>query len=416
MSYPFRPDCRRNVKKECSPPVWLTDWVKEFFRKADMVLLALILSASLFGVALIYSATRYLYPNNTRYVPIQLVAIALGVVAYFVMSFVDVELFTEKSWKWMFGFNVFIILLLKTPFGTGAESTGNNSWLAFPFLPINIQPAEVAKVFFVLLLALQCRKLQDWGISRFTSVVQLAGHTLFMAGLIAMVSGDFGMVLVYLGLFVVIAWTAGVKKRWFLLGAASVVGAFLLVWDHIPAYIQGRFTVVVDHILGNPDTLHNQTQGDGWQQTRSILAIGSGGVFGQGYLQGTQTQSTSKSALPARHTDEIFAVCGEELGLIGCVAVMLLLTAIILRCIWVARRAASPMAAYIAMGYAAMLLLQTGINIGMCLYVFPVVGLTLPFFSYGGSSIITLYACMGIVSGIKMRSLPSWLRDRSQLS
>ena len=403
------------TEKECSQPVWLTDWVKEFFRKSDMVLLALILAASLFGVVLIYSATRYLGQDGIRYVPIQIVSILLGVVAYFIMSFVDVELFTEKSWKWMFGFNVFIVLLLLTPFGVGAETTGNNSWLAFPFLPVNIQPAEVAKVFFVLLLALQCRKLQDWGISRFTSVVQLAGHTLFMAGLIAVISGDFGMSLVYLGLFVIMAWTAGVKKRWFLLGLAGSAGGTALVWSHLPSYIQERFTVVIDHITGNPETLYQQTQVRGWQQTRSILAIGSGGVFGQGYLQGTQTQSTSSESLPALYTDEIFAVCGEELGLIGCVAVMLLLTAIILRCIWVARRASSPMSAYIAMGYAAMLLLQTVINIGMCLYVFPVVGLTLPFFSYGGSSIITLYACMGIVSGIKMRSLPSWLRDRSQL-
>ena len=396
--------------------MWLTDWVKEFFRKADLVLLALILAASLFGVALIYSATRFMGVSGARFVPIQLAAIALGVVVYFVMSFVDVELFTEKSWKWMFGFNVFIILLLLTPFGVGAETTGNNSWLAFPFLPVNIQPAEVAKVFFVLLLAYQCRQLQNWGISRFTSVVQLAGHTLFMAGLIAVVSGDFGMSLVYLGLFVIMAWTAGVKKRWFLLGLIAMAAAVFLAWPHLPSYIQERFTVVIDHITGNPETLYQQTQGRGWQQSRSILAIGSGGLFGQGYLQGTQTQSASEEALPARYTDEIFAVCGEELGMAGCLAVILLLSAIILRCIWVARRANSPMSAYIAMGYAAMLLLQTVINIGMCLYVFPVVGLTLPFFSYGGSSIITLYACMGIVSGIKMRSLPSWLRDRNQLN
>ena len=280
---------------------------------------------------------------------------------------------------------------------------------------MNIQPAEVAKVFFVLLLALQCRNLQDWGISRFTSVVQLAGHTLFMAGLIAVISGDFGMVLVYLGLFVIMAWTAGVKKRWFLLGVIAIAAALFLAWPRLPLYIQNRFTVVIDHITGNQATLYEQTQAAGWQQTRSILAIGSGGVFGQGYLQGTQTQSASREALPARHTDEIFAVCGEELGMVGCLVVILLLAAIILRCVWVARRAGSPMSAYIAMGYAAMLLIQTGINIGMCLYVFPVVGLTLPFFSYGGSSIITLYACMGIVSGIKMRSLPSWLRDRNQL-
>ncbi|WP_294475523.1 FtsW/RodA/SpoVE family cell cycle protein [uncultured Intestinimonas sp.] len=393
----------------------LTPWIKEFFRKADIVLLALILAASIFGVVLIYSATRYLGASSWRYVPIQLVSIVLGIAAYFVLSFVDVELFTERSWKWMFGFNVFLILLLKTPFGVGGETTGNNSWLAFPFLPFNIQPAEVAKVFFVLLLALQCRKLQDWGISRFSSVVQLAGHTLFMAGLIAAVSGDFGMSLVYLGLFVIMAWTAGVKKRWFLLGVIAIAAALFLAWPRLPLYIQNRFTVVIDHITGNQATLYEQTQAAGWQQTRSILAIGSGGVFGQGYLQGTQTQSASREALPARHTDEIFAVCGEELGMVGCLVVILLLAAIILRCVWVARRAGSPMSAYIAMGYAAMLLIQTGINIGMCLYVFPVVGLTLPFFSYGGSSIITLYACMGIVSGIKMRSLPSWLRDRNQL-
>ena len=284
------------------------------------------------------------------------------------MSFVDVELFTERSWKWMLFFNVCIILMLLTPFGVGKEQTGNNSWLAFPFLPMNIQPAEVAKIFFVLLLV-----------------------------------------------FVIIAWTAGVKKRWFLLALVLGVAAVIIVWPHVPGYIQGRFTVVIDHITGNPDTYVEQTQGRGWQQTRSILAIGSGGLFGQGYLQGTQTQSASEEALPARHTDEIFAVCGEEFGMVGCILVILLLTAIILRCVWVARRANSPMAAYVAMGYAAMLLLQTVINIGMCLYVFPVVGLTLPFFSSGGSSIITLYACMGIVSGIKMRSLPSWLRDRSQL-
>ena len=90
-----------------------------------------------------------------------------------------------------------------------------------------------------------------------------------------------------------------------------------------------------------------------------------------------------------------------------------LLSLIILRCIWVARNANSPFHAYVAMGMAGMLLIQVAANVGMCLFVFPVMGLTLPFFSYGGSSIITLYAAMGIVSSIKARNLPSWLRDRS---
>ena len=94
---------------------------------------------------------------------------------------------------------------------------------------------------------------------------------------------------------------------------------------------------------------------------------------------------------------------------------VLLLLAIILRCVWVSRRAKSPMSCFMAMGFAGMLMVQVLLNVGMCLYVTPVIGLTLPFISYGGSSTLTLFIAMGIVSGIKMRSLPSWLKDRSEL-
>ena len=149
---------------------------------------------------------------------------------------------------------------------------------------------------------------------------------------------------------------------------------------------------------------------EGWHQGRSIIAFGSGGWFGQGLFHGTQTQSDSNS-LPARHTDFIFSVAGEELGYIGCIAIIVLLVAIILRCLVVARQAKTPMGALICVGFAAMLGFQMLENIGMCIFVMPVIGLTLPFFSYGGSSLLTVFAAMGIVSGVKMRSLPEWLRD-----
>ena len=400
------------LRKEALPLTWLSDSFKEFFRKGDLLLLALCLAASGFGMVLVFSATRYL--NSDRYVLVQGAAHRLGVLVYILMSSVDIELFTERSWKFLLLFNVLIILAL-VPFGVGAETTGNKSWIPLPVIPVNVQPAEVAKLTFVLLFAWQCIKLREHGISRFTSVVQLAGHMGLMCGLIGAISGDFGMVLTYLFMFVVIAWVAGVKKRWFVLGIGGAAGATALIWPHMPAYLTGRFTVVIDHILGNPDTIYEQTMGKGWQQSRSVLAIGSGGLTGQGYLKGIQTQSASADSLPARYTDEIFAVCGEEFGLLGCCLLLLLLGAIIVRCFWVARRACSPQSALIAAGYGGMLLIQVGVNVGMCLYIFPVVGLTLPFVSSGGSSIITMFAAMGIVSGIKMRSLPSWLRDRSRL-
>lgn len=391
---------------------WFTDSLREFFRKGDLLLLSLCIAASGYGLVLIYSATRYI--GGYRNMIIQSVAIVLGIVVYIFISSVDVELITEKSWKFLLAFNAVFVLLTRTPLGV--EVNGNRSWIHIPGFPFNIQPAEIVKLSFVLLLAWQCIKLRERGISRPTSVFQIAGHTLVMAGLIAISSGDFGMVLTYLFIFVVVSWAGGVKKRWFLLAIVVCVAAVVLIWPHVSDdYRFQRFTVVVDHLTGNEETIYQQTQGTGWQQTRSIMAIGSGGLTGMGYLQGPQTQSRSKSSLPARETDEIFAVCGEEFGLVGCVLLLLILSLIILRCIWVAKRARSLQSALISMGFAGMLLAQVAVNVGMCLYIFPVVGLTLPFISYGGSSIVTMYAAMGLVSSIKMRSLPSWLSDRSNL-
>lgn len=391
---------------------WLRDSLREFFRKGDLVLLSLCVAASAYGLVLIYSATRYLESN--RNVIVQSVAIVLGILVYIALSSVDFELLTEKSWKLLLAFNVVFNLLTLTPLGL--ERNGNRSWLGVEGFPVNIQPAEITKLSFVLLLAWQCVKLRDRGISRPSSLFQLAGHTVLLCGIITVASGDFGMAFTYLFIFVIMAWSAGVQKRWFLLAAVLVVAAILLIWPHVSDdYRMARFTVVVDHLTGNTETLYEQTQGVGYQQTRSLLAIGSGGLFGMGYLQGVQTQSSSTVSLIARETDSIFAVCGEELGLVGCTLVLLLLAAIILRCIWVSRRARSPQSALIAMGFAGMLLVQTAVNVGMCLYLFPIIGLTLPFFSYGGSSIVTMFAAMGIVSSIKTRSLPSWLRDRSRI-
>lgn len=393
---------------------WLRDSLSDFWKRGDKLLLALCLAASLFGLALIYSATRYLTVNRDRSVIIQAVGILLGVVVYVLLSSVDLELFTEKTWKLLFLFNIGFNLLVRTPLGV--EVGGNLNWIRIPGLPMNIQPAEITKLTFILLFAYQCTKLQEKGISRPSSVFQLAAHAGLMAGLIVAVSGDKGMPLVFLFLFIVMCWCAGVKLRWYALAAAVCAVGILVLWPRVSnQYWAQRITVVIDHITGNSATLDSQTQGIGWQQTRSVLAIGSGGLWGLGYLKGIQTQSPYEPALNARSTDEIFAVCGEELGLAGCAVIILLLAAIIARCVWVARKAPSPMTALTVMGYAGMLLFQSVLNIGMCLYVLPIVGLTLPFFSYGGSSIITMFAAMGAVSSVKTRSLPSWLQDRSTM-
>ena len=385
--------------------------IQEFLKKGDVILLVLCLLASSYGVALIFSATRY--NDNNRPVAIQILAILLGVVVYVLCTFVDFQLFAEKNWKLLLGGSVVFILLLLTPLGNDHNS-GNLNWLDIPHFPVEIQPNEIDKIPFILLLALLIHKIQADGrdIGSVLSVFQIGAYAAFMLGLIALGCGDMGMCVVYTFIFAVMAWSAGVKLRWFVLVGGALVIGFVVLWffvlPHTEAwdklYLVKRFRVLFDHSY--------DPQGIGHQQTRAILAIGSGQIFGKGYLQGSMTQSEYSSTLPARHTDFIFAVCGEELGMVGCLVLLLLLSLIILRCIWVARNAASPFHAYVAMGMAGMLLIQVAANVGMCLFVFPVMGLTLPFFSYGGSSIITLYAAMGIVSSVKARALPSWLRDR----
>ena len=352
----------------------------EFLKKGDLVLLSLCLLTSGFGVALIFSATRY--NQNNRPVVIQCVAILLGVAVYLLCTFVDFQLFVEKNWKWLFGGSVFFLLLLLTPLGNDHNS-GNLNWLDIPGFPLEIQPNEIIKIPFILLLSLQITKIQDRGqsISSLPSLVQIGGHAAFMLALIAGICGDMGMCVVYLFIFAVMAWGAGVKKRWFLLAGSALVIGFAVLWIFIlpntaawdSLYLVKRFRVLFDHSY--------DPQGIGFQQTRSILALGSGQLFGQGYLHGNMTQSEHASTLPARHTDFIFAVCGEELGMIGCLALLLLLALVILRCLWVARNASSPFHAYVAVGMAGMLIIQIAANVGMCLFVFPVMGLTLPFVS-----------------------------------
>ena len=379
----------------------IPDALREFRHRGDSLLFILCMLASLYGLTLIYSATRYA-PSLHSAVWKQACALLIGIAAFLLLNFIDVESLLEQYWKILPFFN-FGLLLLLVPFGND-NGTGNKSWLSIPGTPFNLQPAEIIKLTFVLLLALQFSRLRDRGVSRPFSILQTAGHTLLFCGFIWVVSGDMGMILVYLFIFLIMAWAAGVRFFWFAAGLAGAAGTGVLLWPRLPSYVQGRMLVVLNH---NLDPL-----GKGFQQTRSLLSIGSGQILGQGYLHGLQTQSTASSSLPARHTDFIFSVAGEELGLWGCLLILLLLGAIVLRCLQIARTAHSPLCCWIAVGYGGMLAVQTLLNVGMCLFTAPVVGLTLPFFSYGGSSLVTLFVAMGILSGIWMRSRPGWLRDR----
>ena len=143
------------------------------------------------------------------------------------------------------------------------------------------------------------------------------------------------------------------------------------------------------------------------QTTYGKIAIGSGQLTGQGLTHGTMTQLQN---VPENQTDYIFSVAGEELGFLGCIAIILLLSLLIARLFYVSYRASTPFSSLLAVGVAGMFLFQTFMNIFMNVGLLPVMGLTLPFFSYGGTSVLTMYAALGIAAGVRMREKPSWLQ------
>ena len=363
--------------------------IGEAFRRGDLVLLLMCVALNIFGMLMIASTTNQM--GATRYLVIQGVAATLGIMMYVLVSSIDTERFSENRY-WLVVFNC-VLLLMLIPFGTD-NNTGNKSWLDFPFLPIDIQPAEICKITFILIMASVMASFQS-RISSVRSVFTMAFHLALLAGLNLVLSDDLGVTMIFVFIFVGMAFCGGVSGLWFLAAAGGLVALFPILWNMLDNYQRLRFEV-----LFNPD-LDPMGTGARYHTVRALRSLTGGGMTGQGLFQGHRTQT--EGALFAQHTDYIFAAIGEELGFVGCALVVVALLAIIARCIWVGTRSPDYMRRLVCFGAASALIFQVTSNIGMCIGITPVIGLTLPFVSYGGSSLLSLYAMLGLVSGVYAR-------------
>ncbi len=364
----------------------------EFYRRGDLLLLFLCVVTTVFGIVMIASATRY--SSSSRYLIVQIASLILGVILYIAVSLLDIEIVAEHR-ELLLAFNV---LFMSTLLIWGVEgNTGNRAWLDLPVLPVNIQPAELCKITFVIALA-KTMSNNRAKLSSVKSVASIVLQTVMMMGLIVVISRDAGSAIVFLFIFLVVAYAGGVRAWWFLAGFALAAAAFPILWKY---FVRGDQK---DRILMFFDeTIDPNGKGVRWDTNRSIAMLSGGGISGQGLFHGSMLRN---HAIAAQHTDFIFSAIGEELGILGCLFTLLLLSAIVARCVHVGLKTPNYMNRLICIGIAAMLIFQILINVGMCIGVAPVVGLTLPFVSYGGSSIVTLYLAMGLVSSIHMRPDP----------
>ena len=370
--------------------------LKNFFRKGDMVLLMLCLATSAFGCLVVASATNAVkFGHSSRYMLVQVGCTVLGLLMYAIMSSIDTDFFSEHRTAFTI-FNIFLLLLL-IPFGTD-NHTGNKSWIPLPFIGVHVQPAEICKIFYIVIMASVMAAHQN-RISNYRSVFHMLFHLALVAGVNYVVSSDLGVTLIFVAIFAGMFIAGGVKMWWTIGGVSAVIAAFPVIWANFLSEKQKNRILV----LFMPDVVDPTGLDERWHTTQSLNSLTGGGMLGQGLFNGNRTQG---GQLFAQHTDYIFSSIGEEMGYVGCILVVALMIAIIGRCIWVGTRSKDYMRRMVCFGAAFALMFQVMINVGMCLGVMPVIGLTLPLISYGGSSIIAVYTMLGLVSGVHARPAP----------
>lgn len=354
------------------------------WRHFDVWLLAVVAVLSIAGVALIQSAIGG-NENLAELVPRQAIYAAISLAGVIVVAAIDYRVWSALTRP----IYLFILALLGGILAAGIVGFGAARW--FNVGIAYVQPSEVAKVGMVLVLAdYFARNRETIGsfrtISRSLLLTAAPGALIF-------IQPDLKTAVILAVIWFALAFACGLRPRHVaaLAGTGLVLPA--LAWPLMQPYQQAR---VIQFLFPDPEAQYGAT----YNVNQALIAIGSGGWFGQGYGAGTQAQLRF---LKVRHTDFIFSVISEEFGFVGALVVLLLLGFVILRCLRAAGRARDTYGALICYGVAMLLFLQVAFNVGMNLNLFPVSGLTLPFLSYGGSSLLASLLGIGLVESVVLR-------------
>ena len=356
----------------------------DFVRESDKVLLSLLFIAAGYGCIAVFSATHYMESLRPFLVHTFCLVAGFGVVV--VGSLIE---YTSLMKIWpIFAFLGIVPVLLTFFIGYAPAGTDDKAWLNLGFT--TFQPSELLKICFVISFSAHLTKAGK-DINKIKTLIPLCIHGAIPVVLIHF-QGDDGTALVFAVMFVLMLWSAGVSWKYFVTAFSALVVSspiiyFFIMSDTHRERLKNMFDIDAD------------IKGVGWQQYRGRQALANGGFFGQGYLKGDLTQ-IGKSGVPEGHNDFIFVTIGEELGFLGCLVVIIILGAICIRCLQIAKLSAKNEGKYICVGIFAMLFAQVVINIGMCTSITPVIGVTLPFFSAGGTSLICLYSGMALVHNV----------------
>lgn len=362
--------------------------IADYIRECDKVLIALCCMASLYGGVAVLSA------GSIRQFIVQMLGFVIGVAVAIFISRFDYKIYKKL---WPLAVVVGLAPVILTFFiGYAPDGTDDKAWLLLPG-NISFQPSEFLKIIFIITFSLHLSAVQE-KLNKFYNVLLLCVHGAFPVLLIH-VQGDDGTAIVFFIMFLAMMFAAGLKVRYFVMAfiallAAVPIAYFYLMNDDQRTRILSLFNLEADLL------------GSGWQQWRGRIALANGGFWGKGLFEGDLVQSGS---IPEGYNDFIITAIGEELGFFGCLCVLGLLLAIGLRVLFVSHSSRDKMGSYICVGVFAMLLAQIIINVGMCISWLPVIGVTLPFFSAGGTSLLCLFCGVGLVLSVYIHRSSSTL-------
>ena len=367
---------------------------RRYWRNLDIPLILAVLGLILLGLFVIYSASasRLLNLNADpfHYVKRQAIAALVGFMGLIVVLSID-----YRAWRrWTKIGYLVTVLALAVILITGKIAQGSQRW--FSLGGFNIQPSELAKLVMIVVLAHLMEKQSN-----------IEGRKIFLPFVIIGVpmalvfrQPDVGTAMVFVGIVFAMTYIGGGDLRHLgiiaAVGIAAALAAILLSYYEvikiIKPYQLRRLLIFLDP--------YSDPTGDGWSVIQSIIAIGSGGFFGKGYLNGTQGQLYF---LPANHTDFIFSVAAEEFGFVGASAILLLYAFFIWRGIKIAINAKDRFGSLLAVGCISYFVCHLVINIGMTMGIMPITGLPLPFLTYGGSTLLTSLLAVGILLNVGLR-------------
>ncbi len=370
---------RRSASKEL---------LKRFpMRNVDKLLLFAALALGVFGIIMIFSATRADTPS-TFYLKRQLLFFVLALLFMALGAGFDYHK-TMPYAKIIYGVTVFLLMVVLLFPARG----GAHRWISLPFF--DPQPSEIAKLAVIIMLAtfIADRRMELSSIKDFAQALGIALVPMFFIFL----EPDLGMTLsifiIAVGMLVVGGATL---RQMAVLGAGSLVAVLAALQLHVLKSYQ--LTRLMVFLKPDMDPLQS-----GYNLLQSKIAIGSGQLLGKGLFQGTQT---NLKFIPEHHTDFIFSVIGEELGFLGAVVLLALFAVLLWRAFKIAITARDPFGTMLAVGIVVMFFFQIVVNVGMTMGIMPITGIPLPFVSYGGSSLLVNFFCIGLLLNIGMRRFP----------